>query len=95
MAESPSTRANISGPFHPTNGIVHDSFSSVKINTVLVQVIEIVRARGSSVVEPDSYEAVLREPLERRGRLLQQQRCTTCPRRQDPVSAVQDRGNVI
>jgi DGQHR domain-containing protein len=40
--------------------------SGVKaIHTILVQIIEIVRARGASVVEPDSYEAVLREPLER------------------------------
>jgi hypothetical protein len=40
--------------------------SGVKaIHTVLVQVIEIARARGGSVVDPDSYEAVLREPLEK------------------------------
>jgi DGQHR domain-containing protein len=40
--------------------------SGVKaIHNILVQVIEIVRARGGSVIEPDAYEAVLREPLER------------------------------
>jgi hypothetical protein len=35
------------------------------LHTALVQVIEIVRARGGSVIEPASYEKVLREPLEK------------------------------
>jgi DGQHR domain-containing protein len=40
--------------------------SGVKaIHTVLVQVVEIARARGASVLDPESYETVLREPLER------------------------------
>jgi hypothetical protein len=35
------------------------------IHNILVQFIEIVRARGGSVIEPEAYEAVLREPLEK------------------------------
>ncbi len=47
----------------PTDFSLQKGVGVIVMHTVLVQVLEIVRAQGLSPVEPASYEKVLREPL--------------------------------
>jgi DGQHR domain-containing protein len=49
----------------PEDYVFQKGVGVIALHTALVQVIEIIRARGASVIEPESYEAVLRDPLEK------------------------------
>jgi DGQHR domain-containing protein len=50
---------------NPADYVLQKGVGVIALHTALVQVVEIVRARGGSVIEPESYEKVLREPLEK------------------------------
>lgn len=50
---------------HADEFVMQKGVGVIALHYALVQVIEIVRARGESVIEPASYEKVLREPLEK------------------------------
>jgi hypothetical protein len=49
----------------PNDFTIQKGIGVTALHGVLPQVIEIVRSTSASVLEPESYEAVLREPLER------------------------------
>jgi DGQHR domain-containing protein len=49
---------------HADEFVMQKGVGVIALHYALVQVIEIVRARGESVIEPASYERVLPEPLE-------------------------------
>jgi hypothetical protein len=48
---------------HPNEFSLQKGVGVIVMHTVLVQVMEIVRARGLSPIEPQSYSDVMREPL--------------------------------
>jgi DGQHR domain-containing protein len=50
---------------YPEDYALQKGSGVIALHAALVQVIEIVRARGESVIEPESYERILREPLDR------------------------------
>lgn len=50
---------------HADEFVMQKGVGVIALHAALVQVIEIVRARGDSVIEPASYEKVPREPLEK------------------------------
>jgi len=49
----------------PEEFVFQKGVGVIVLHTMMVQVIELVRARGNSVTDPEAYEDVLREPLER------------------------------
>jgi len=49
----------------PEEFVLQKGVGVIALHTILVQVIEIVRVRNSSPIEPQSYADVMREPLEK------------------------------
>jgi hypothetical protein len=48
----------------PQDFSLQKGVGAIAMHSLLVHVLELVRSRGGSVIEPEDYAAILREPLE-------------------------------